>query len=119
MNVSLTDELERYVNEKVESGKYRSASEVIREGLRLLKEQDERHRGRVEELRREIQVGIDQADRGQMKPFTEEVVEGIKARGREQLAGLGDQRGGPAGRWRRGASDRLKIGRGRLRAGPG
>jgi antitoxin ParD1/3/4 len=41
MNVSLTPELERFVQGKVRSGLYNNASEVIREGLRLLKETDE------------------------------------------------------------------------------
>lgn len=41
MNVSLTPQLERFVQAKVESGLYNNASEVVREGLRLLKEQDE------------------------------------------------------------------------------
>lgn len=41
MNISLTPELERLVADKVESGLYNNASEVIREGLRLLKEHDE------------------------------------------------------------------------------
>ena len=36
MNVSLTDKLENFVNQLVEQGRYRSASEVVREGLRLL-----------------------------------------------------------------------------------
>lgn len=36
MNVSLTDKLEEFVNRLVEEGRYRSASEVVREGLRLL-----------------------------------------------------------------------------------
>jgi antitoxin ParD1/3/4 len=40
MNVSLTPELEQLVTEKVESGRYTSASEVIREALRLLEEHD-------------------------------------------------------------------------------
>jgi antitoxin ParD1/3/4 len=40
MNVSLTPEFERLVNEKVESGLYQTASEVVREALRLLKERD-------------------------------------------------------------------------------
>ena len=51
MNVSLTPELERFVQGKVESGLYNNASEVVREGLRLLKEHDEiraRWRGQVE-----------------------------------------------------------------------
>ncbi len=45
MNVSLTPELEKLVQDKVASGLYQTASEVIREGLRLLKERDERQRG--------------------------------------------------------------------------
>ena len=41
MNVSLTAELEKFVDGKVESGLYNNASEVVREGLRLLKDHDE------------------------------------------------------------------------------
>lgn len=41
MNVSLTPELQKFVGDKVESGLYNNASEVIRESLRLLKEHDE------------------------------------------------------------------------------
>lgn len=40
MNVSLTPELERFVQEKVHSGRYTSASEVVREALRLLEEHE-------------------------------------------------------------------------------
>lgn len=40
MNVLLTPELEKFIAEKVESGKYSSAEEVIREGLRLLREHE-------------------------------------------------------------------------------
>jgi antitoxin ParD1/3/4 len=42
MNISLTPELEQLVNDKVKSGLYQTASEVIRDGLRLLKERDQR-----------------------------------------------------------------------------
>jgi antitoxin ParD1/3/4 len=87
MNVSLTPELEQYVNQKVESGLYHSASEVIREGLRMLKERDEIHQRKLEALRREIQIGIDQAERGQTQPLTAEVLADIKARGRKRRAG--------------------------------
>ena len=62
MNVSLTTELEKWVQSKVESGLYTSASEVIREGLRLLKEQDALKEIRLAELRREIQQGIDSGE---------------------------------------------------------
>lgn len=41
MNVSLTPELEKFIDGKVESGLYNNASEVVREGLRLLKEHDD------------------------------------------------------------------------------
>ncbi|MFN6515965.1 MAG: type II toxin-antitoxin system ParD family antitoxin [Nostoc sp. CreGUA01] len=62
MNVSLTPELEKWVQSKVESGMYTSASEVIREGLRLLKEQDALKAIRLTELRRQIQQGIDSGE---------------------------------------------------------
>ncbi len=87
MNVSLTPELEQYVNGKVQSGLYHSASEVVREGLRLLREKDEVHQKKLQELRRDIQVGIDQAERGQVSPFNEQTLEEIKSEGRKRLAG--------------------------------
>ena len=61
MNVSLTPELERFVDRKVESGLYNNASEVVREGLRLLKESDEIR----QRMREQIEPGwLDyQADR--------------------------------------------------------
>jgi antitoxin ParD1/3/4 len=72
MNVSLTPELEQLVAGKVESGMYTSASEVVREALRLLKERDELRQARLEELRPEIAVGLKQAERGQTRPFDPE-----------------------------------------------
>jgi antitoxin ParD1/3/4 len=92
MNISLTPELEQYVHGKVQGGLYHSASEVIREGLRLLKQQDELQQNQRAELRREIQVGIDQANRGQVKPLTDELVQDIKDRGRKRLAARKGQR---------------------------
>ena len=86
MNISLTKEFEQYVSQKVESGLYHSASEVIRDGLRLMKERDELHQSRLAELRREIALGVEQADRGQMRPFNEETTARVKARGRKRLA---------------------------------
>jgi len=91
MNVSLTPELERLVQEKVESGLYNSASEVIREALRLLVEQDELRRLRREELKRQIMVGIEQLDEGRAVVLDEQTREGIKKRGRERLAQLNGQ----------------------------
>ena len=66
MNVSLTDELEALVNEKVESGRYRSASEVVREGLRLLEERDQLKALQQEALRERIRAGVEQAESGEL-----------------------------------------------------
>ncbi len=65
MNVSLTPELENFVNEKVKSGLYNSASEVLRESLRLLKERDMLKEIQRNELRREIMLGVEQIRNGQ------------------------------------------------------
>lgn len=68
MNVSLTPELETLVQQKVRSGLYSSASEVVREALRLLNDRDTTRQQRLEELRREIKVGLDQLDCGEGIP---------------------------------------------------
>ena len=68
MNVSLTPQLEELVNQRVRSGRYNSASEVVREALRLMEEQDRLREIRIDALRKEIQTGIDQADRGELIP---------------------------------------------------
>jgi antitoxin ParD1/3/4 len=91
MNISLTAELERFVAERVHTGMYQTASEVVREGLRLLKENDELRRIRMEELRRQIAIGVEHADAGRVKPFDEAVVQRIKTRGRRRPAKKGSQ----------------------------
>jgi antitoxin ParD1/3/4 len=65
MNVSLTPELEQLVTEKVESGRYTSASEVIREALRLLEEHDQLKQQRLAQVREKIDRGLQQLDSGQ------------------------------------------------------
>jgi antitoxin ParD1/3/4 len=69
MNVSLTPELEQLVQRKVQSGRYLSASEVVREALRLLEERDQLRELQLEELRRFVAVGVEQADRGEVAPL--------------------------------------------------
>jgi antitoxin ParD1/3/4 len=66
MNVSLTPELEKFVQSRVASGWYQTASEVVREGLRLLEEREQARETTLEELRAKIRRGIDQADRGEL-----------------------------------------------------
>ncbi len=86
MNVSLTPELEQLVADKVESGMYQTSSEVIRAGLRLLKERDER----LEALRRDIAAGFEAVDRGEFTDYDEsslqKFADRVKARGRKRLA---------------------------------
>ena len=65
MNVSLTPELERRISQKVESGLYTTASEVVREGLRLLFEKDETRAARLARLNADIDLGLAQLDRGE------------------------------------------------------
>lgn len=82
MNVSLTPELEQLVNEKVKSGDYQTASEVVREALRLLKDRDqERLR-----LQADVQAGFAQLTRGQGRVYDKasgrRLVERIKSEGR-------------------------------------
>ena len=59
MNVNLTPYLEKMVREKVSSGLYTSASEVIREALRLMDEQDSIRKVKIDLLRWEIQTGME------------------------------------------------------------
>jgi antitoxin ParD1/3/4 len=65
MNVSLTPELEKFVNTKVESGRYNSASEVVREALRLLEEHEQARAAQLAEFNRELGRRLDSLDRGE------------------------------------------------------
>lgn len=86
MNVSLTPELERLVDAKVKSGLYQTASEVVREALRLLNTRDEQ----LERLRTNVQAGFEQIDRGKATEYrgaeSRKLVADVKARGRRRLA---------------------------------
>jgi len=68
MNISLTSQLEQFVDEKVKSGLYFTASEVIRDGLRLLREQDEVRGHKIKALQEKIDRGTAQLDRGEGIP---------------------------------------------------
>ncbi len=67
MNVSVGREFEEFVRGKVDSGDYASVSEVVRDGLRLLREKEALLEARLQSLRGEIQKGIDKAERGEMR----------------------------------------------------
>ncbi len=63
MNVSLTPELEGVVHTRVQSGRYNSASEVIREALRLLEQHDTLRSLHLDELRSRLEEGLTSRDR--------------------------------------------------------
>jgi antitoxin ParD1/3/4 len=64
VNVSLTPELEKLVQAKVRTGRYNSASEVVREALRLLEQHDSLRAIHLKELRSRIDEGLMSLDRG-------------------------------------------------------
>jgi antitoxin ParD1/3/4 len=65
MNVHLGPVFDEFVADLLKTGYYQTQSEVLREGLRLLKEREEMRQLRLSELRKEIAAGSEQADRGQ------------------------------------------------------
>jgi antitoxin ParD1/3/4 len=65
MNVSLTPELQKYVSTKVESGRYNSASEVVREALRLLEEHDQARATKLAEFNHELGRRLNSLDHGE------------------------------------------------------
>ncbi len=93
MNISLTPELKSLVNNKVKTGLYNSASEVVREALRLLEEQDRIKEIRLEELRKEIIKAEEQIKSGQFREIRSEMEmrefgESLVRQGHERLAAI-------------------------------
>lgn len=87
MDISMTPKLEKFVNRKIASGEFGSASEVIQEALRLMDKIEREEKKKLEELRREIQIGIDEADRGELldaKEVLREIREDFGTAGRQK-----------------------------------
>ena len=80
MNVNLSPQLEELVRSKVASGLYTSASEVVREALRLLEGQDRMRDAKLEQLRNEVGRGLDS---GPSEPWD---AEAVKRQGRARRA---------------------------------
>ncbi len=79
LNINLTPQLENMVRQKVAGGLYNSASEVVREALRLMEAQDRLRAVRLAQLRQDIQEGLDSGSAGELDIKT------IKQRGRARL----------------------------------
>lgn len=80
MNINLTPQLEDLVRSKVTSGLYNSASEVVREALRLMEREDQMRAATLSQLRQDIQEGLQSGPAGELD------IEDIKLRGRVMLA---------------------------------
>ncbi len=83
MNVSLTPQLEDLVRRKVDSGLYTSASEVVREALRLLDAFESVRASALANLRADVNAGWKDVDEGKVTDFDPE---DVKRRGRKRLA---------------------------------
>ncbi|MCW5725782.1 MAG: type II toxin-antitoxin system ParD family antitoxin [Maricaulaceae bacterium] len=77
MNVSLTRKFEDFIEAAIATGRYKSASEVVREALRLLEERE----AKLEALRRDIQIGLDSGIAGE---FDEAALARMKERIRKR-----------------------------------
>src|ERR1700682_3147504 len=113
MNVSITDRLAGYVRKKVKSGRYNNASEVVREALRRMEDEDARAvrlakpsaediltdltEEQLDGIRRRVRAGIESIDAGRYTEYDgrdglKELADGVKARGRKLLAGEDSRR---------------------------
>ena len=64
-NINLTEHLDRFLDTRISSGRYGNASEVVREGLRLLERREQEEQARLAWLRGAVKEGLDQLDRGE------------------------------------------------------
>jgi antitoxin ParD1/3/4 len=69
-NVVLTDHQATFVERLVKSGRYQNASEVLREGLRLIERREEEDQAKLQALREAVQIGIDDMEAGRYTTLT-------------------------------------------------
>jgi antitoxin ParD1/3/4 len=81
MNISLTEQLEKFVSEQVQSGAYQSASEVVRDGLRLLAERRKNEELKLSALRNAIREGLSS---GPVEPYDMETIIAEARAGRQR-----------------------------------
>lgn len=69
-NVVLTDPQAHFVEQLVFSGRYQNASEVLRDGLRLIQQREQEQAARLQALREAVVVGIEEIDAGRYTEFS-------------------------------------------------
>lgn len=90
VNISLTPELGAFLQSRVASGRYQTASEVVREALRLMEQKDELRAIQLQQLRSHIDAGLAQAERGEGvdgEAFMKGLLEDLDSRGSKRKAG--------------------------------
>jgi antitoxin ParD1/3/4 len=83
MDITLPSEFEPFIQQQVESGRYFSPGEVVRDALHLLQDRERLRQIKLQELRKEIALGVAEGDAGLATEFNEETLEEIKTRGQE------------------------------------
>ncbi len=93
-NINLTDHLDQFVEDRVTSGRYGNASEIVREGLRLLEQREQEEQAKLEWLRNAAKEGFGQLDRGEGIEFrsVKEFDEHIDQLGKEASDELASER---------------------------
>jgi putative addiction module CopG family antidote len=89
LSVSLTNELKEYVREQVDSGKFESASEVIRHGLRTMQEQEQRERLYWSSVRRQVKEARNAIEVGDVvdgPAFMKAKIAALRAKSRSRLS---------------------------------
>ena len=66
VNISLTPELDAFLQSRVKSGRYQTTSEVVREALRLLQNQENEREDGLKQLKAKLQRGAAEAERGEL-----------------------------------------------------
>jgi antitoxin ParD1/3/4 len=83
MPITLPPELEQFIQSQVARGKYASVDEVFLAGIKLLEERERLYQGRFEELRRDVLVGVEEAERGELLEV-EAVITGLQEKLRQR-----------------------------------
>lgn len=86
MHIPLPADVEELIARKVAAGEYETPSEVLIHAVYLLDSHDRARQQQLEELRRELAIGVEQCERGETEPFTAETVRRITVEGRKRLA---------------------------------
>ena len=67
LTITVTPELEAFIRERVAAGRFDTASDVVREGLKLLEVREHEREAVMDEIRREVEIGLEQAKAGQLR----------------------------------------------------